>query len=83
MPAMTEPKPAAKPAKPAPRQSNHEVSRTVHINKDSVTIDYAYDLDPSDPKGSAERKEAAFSAALLKLYPTAKSARGQRFHYKV
>lgn len=82
MPAEARIAPAPK-APPAKRDAKHEVSRTVHINKQPVDIDYAYDLDPSDPEGSAKRKEAAFSAALLKLYPTARASRGNAFWYTV
>lgn len=82
MPAVNERKVAPKPA-PAPRNQGHKVSRTVHINKMPVDIDYEYDLDPKDPEGSAKRKEAAFTAALLKLYPTARSSRGNTFWYTV
>jgi hypothetical protein len=61
-------------------EKNHEVSRTVYINKAPVKIDFAYDLCADDEK-ARKNKEAAFDAAIAKLYPQATRTRAGKFHY--
>lgn len=72
--------------KPAPKveakaEKNHEVSRTVYINRDPVKIEFAYDM-VADAEQARANKEAAFSAALAKKYPVGLvPSRMSKFHY--